>query len=236
MAVNARFLAIAQDPRIIHGVHHHCDEWCDYCPVTGRCLAFRCTAEYRRQRGRRDGQETFVSMDEAIAFTRDLAAAEGLATPELDELTGRSPGTSPLSTSDPLAGVAYEYAVRIAVATAPVARAIAAMRPEPCAPDPERVVLWYHVRIYLRVCRALVAKERTAAGGMDRAEDALGSAKLALVSIQKSRVALQAMRDAETAEEIAELTALLDALERGLDDRFPNARSFVRFGLDVPVG
>lgn len=232
MAINARFLVIAQDPRIIHGVHHHCDEWCDYCPVTDRCLAFRCTAEFRKQRGRRDGQETFVSLDEAVAFTRELAAVEGLDTPELDELTRRPPGTAGLATSDPLATVAYEYAVRVAVATAPVARSIAALRPEPSEPDPERVVLWYHVRIYLRVCRALVARER--ADG-SRMEDAVGSAKLALVSIQKSRVALQSMRTRETEEEIGQLVSLLDTVERGLDERFPSARSFVRYGLDVPV-
>jgi hypothetical protein len=40
------FLAIAKDPTIIPGVHHHCDEWCDYCLVTNRCLAFRCTVEH----------------------------------------------------------------------------------------------------------------------------------------------------------------------------------------------
>ena len=27
--MNPRFLAIAQDPSIIHGVHHYCDVWCD---------------------------------------------------------------------------------------------------------------------------------------------------------------------------------------------------------------
>ena len=44
------FLAIAKDPTIIPGVHHHCDEWCDYCLVTNRCLAFKCTDEHRGAR------------------------------------------------------------------------------------------------------------------------------------------------------------------------------------------
>ena len=37
---HSAFLAIAKDPTIIPGVHHHCDEWCDCCLVTNRCLEF----------------------------------------------------------------------------------------------------------------------------------------------------------------------------------------------------
>jgi hypothetical protein len=39
---NSSFLAIAKDPAIISGAHHHCDEWCDYCVVTARCLTLGC--------------------------------------------------------------------------------------------------------------------------------------------------------------------------------------------------
>ena len=35
--------------------------------------------------------------------------------------------------------------------------------------------------------------------------------------------------------DIAELVSVLDTLERGIDERVPDARSFVRLGLDVPV-
>ena len=65
-------------------------------------------------------------------------------------------------------------------------------------------------------------------------EDALGSAKLVLVAVQKSRAAVEALQRGE-ADEVGELVPLLDALERGIDERFPGARSFVRFGLDVLV-
>ena len=34
--MNAQFLSIAKDPRIIPGMRHYCDEWCHYCPVTER--------------------------------------------------------------------------------------------------------------------------------------------------------------------------------------------------------
>jgi hypothetical protein len=232
--MNARFLEIAGDPRIIPGVHHHCDEWCDYCPVTSRCLAFRCMAEFRRQHGRSDADPPFTSLDAAVAFTRELAAIDGTRTEELDTLLGNPPGQSGLETSDPLASVAWDYAVRVTLFLATAGREEAGAKPRRSRPDPGDVVVWYHVRIYLRVVRALISLEKRP-GSADRMEDATGSAKLALVSIERSRGALRSMRSVANDVEISSLMALLDGLECGLDERFPAARSFLRIGLDCPA-
>jgi hypothetical protein len=192
--MNAGFRAIAQDPRIIPGVHHYCDEWCDYCPVTSRCLGFRCTEAYRKQHGRHGSDPTFTSMEVAIAFTRELSAVEGLRTDELDALMSSPPGESGLETSDSLASVAWEYAVRVAHFTTPVALEIASAPPSPSSSGPGlmEILLWYHLRIYLKVVRALVSRETSSAGAA--ADDARGCAKLALVSIERSRSALDALR------------------------------------------
>ena len=233
--MNSRFLAVAQDPAIIPAVHHYCDEWCDYCPVTRRCLAFRCTAEFRKTKGRRDGDATFASMDEAVEFTRDLAAIEGTSTEALDELMSHPHGESTIQTSDALALLAWDYAEHVATAliSAPAPTTNAGRRP--AAPDPEEVVAWYHIRIYMRVFRALVSKDRASAGSGRSIEDADGSAKLALVGVQRSRDALESLRNIANEPRIAELISALDTIERGIDERFPAARSFVRIGLDVPV-
>lgn len=234
--MNAQFRAIAQDPRIIPGVHHYCDEWCDYCPITSRCLGFRCTEAFRKQHGRRGSDPTFTSMEEAIAFTRDLSAVEGLRTDEIDALLSNPPGQSGLKTSDPLASVSWEYAVRVAHFTTPVALEIASAPRSPSGPGQMEILLWYHLRIYLKVVRALVSREKSAAGAAT--EDARGCAKLALMSIERSRSALDSMRGIggeRGARAMDPLIALLDTLASGLDDRFPDARSFVRFGLDCPV-
>jgi hypothetical protein len=232
--MNAQFLAIAKDPRIIPGVHQHCDEWCDYCPVTSRCLAFRCMAELRRQHGRSHADPPFTSMEEAVAFTRELAAIEGTPTEELDALLANPPGQSGLETSDPLASLAWEYAVHITLVLTTSGRKVATAKPRPSGPEPEDVVVWYHLRIYLRVVRALIGREKQP-GSTGRMEDATGSAKLALVSIERSRNALRSLRIAANDVEISGLMDLLDALERGLDEQFPNARSFLRVGLDCPA-
>src|SRR4029079_12474225 len=180
--MNAHYLIIARDPAIIPGVHHHCDEWCDYCPVTRRCLVFRCIAEFRRQHGRSDAGIPFVNIEEAIAFTRELAAIEGTRTDELDALVSAPPGKSGIDTRDPLAATAWEYAVRAALFMMPVARTLARSPPGSAGPGPGQVVLWYHLRIYMVTFRALVARER-GGGCAHRVEHATGCAKLALVSV-----------------------------------------------------
>jgi len=229
--MNERFLAIAKDPAIVPGVHHHCDEWCDHCALTSRCLVFRCTEEFRRQRGRRSGQPTFASMDEAVAFTRDVSAVEGTTTEELDALLASRPGRPSIQTSDPLAETAWEYSVSAAVFLTPFMPQVARARSPAGQPGAAEIVAWHHLRIYMRVFRALVARERRGASD----EDAMGCAKAVLVAIKRSRAALQALRSKAGGETIDALVSKLDAIERGLDERFPRARSYVRIGLDCPV-
>ena len=70
---------------------------------------------------------------------------------------------------------------------------------------------------------ALVARDRGASSG-GRTEDAIGSAKLALMSVVRSGDALRSMGAPFEAAARAALIATLDDIERGLDDR-----------LDIPV-
>jgi hypothetical protein len=231
---SSSFLAIAKDPAIIPGVHHHCDEWCDYCAVAARCLVFGCTAVFRNEHGRADGEPTFRSIEEAVEFTRAVAEVEGTSTPELDALVAHGAAGAGMETSDRLAAIACDYAAHVAMGFAPIALLVANAPVRPGGPEPEEVLLWYHVRIYLRTVRALVAREGRAPGG-DRTEDAIGSAKLVLVAVRKSRAAVEALQAREPADDFTDLLSLLDALEHGLDERFPGARAYLRIGLDVLV-
>ena len=223
--MNARLLAIAQDPSISHGVHHYCDEWCHYCPVTRRCMGFRCTEEFRKQRGRREADSTFTNMEEAIAFTRELAVLDGSRTEELDAILANAPGQSGLTTADPLASVAWEYAVNAAFLLLPQTSELLSRTPQASGPSAEEVVLWHHLRIYMKLERALVSRS---------ADDANGCAKLVLVSVEKSRAALTSLRSIGRGEVDPLIAALCD-LETGLEQRFPHARRYLRAGLDCPV-
>jgi len=228
-----RFLTIAADPRIIPGVHHHCDEWCDYCRVSDRCLAFRCTNEYRKTHARKHGEETFSSIDEAVTFTRDLSAVEGVSTAALDALLGNR-SAPPEVTSDPLAVSAWDYAVAVALAYGPQSLAAPDGPSRRAEPSPQDVLLWYHLRIYMRVFRAITAVHGTGLRS-DNSDEALGSAKLALYSIKRSKDAALMLAEPPGQSTAGELAVKLDALECGVRERFPSADAYVRIGLDTPA-
>jgi hypothetical protein len=233
--INPLFLAIAGDARIIPGVHHYCDEWCAYCEVTNRCLGFRCTQVYARQRGRCDDDPPFRSIAEAAEFTRELAAVEGLPTDELDALTTGGDAGARLQTVDTLANVAWKYATDASRFLMTISTSGAGRNAPHADPSPYEVVLWFHVRIYMKLVRALVGKELTSNGTLERREDAIGCAKLTLVSIERSRNALLELDDQTGDRRITQLLVLLNAIEGGMEERFPDARSFIRVGLDVPA-
>ena len=234
--MNEQFVAIARDPRIIPRVHHYCDEWCDYCPVTERCLEFLCTEAFREARGKQADEETFASMEEAIAFTRQLCTIEGVRTDELDELLAHPPGKSGVRTEDPLAERALDYAARAEILLLPVVLQLASRRssPSPAGPSPAEVVIWYHLRIYMKIFRALVSAASHCGAGAGN-DDALGCAKLAMVSIDRSRSALQLLGQTAGANETDPLVGILNELDQGMQQRFPAARGFMRPGLDCAV-
>ena len=97
--------------------------------------------------------------------------------------------------------------------------------------SPLEVVSWFHVLIAAKTYRALVS-EHGAAEAPELLFDALGSAKLVLVAIDRSLAAWQTIAEADADARITGLIELLQALRTGIEMRFPDARAFVRPGLD----
>jgi hypothetical protein len=235
--MNPRFVEIARDPTLIPGVYEHCDQWCAYCPHTRRCLAHRCRVDYAKSTGRDPAGGVFTSLAELVQFTRDIAGATGQGTPELDVLLQGPQTEGPLAAApDPLTDMAFEYAAGVAVMAAGVESHLPPARVDAPRPLPLDVLMWFQGQIVIRVQRAITSAKQAAAGEADRLRDAHGCAKVALIAIGRSRQALREIAPWADDRAIAELQRVLEMLEAGLDQRFPKARSFIRPGLDVPVG
>lgn len=71
----------------IPDVHLYCDDWCDYCPVTARCVALRVRSKW--EAARRPGSP--MTMEDMVAFTREVAAVTGRPTPGHDALLAGDP-------------------------------------------------------------------------------------------------------------------------------------------------
>jgi hypothetical protein len=107
--------------------------------------------------------------------------------------------------------------------------------------DAVDVIRWYQYQIEVKLVRAvgdvLERDEEEDEDLVDVASrDAIGSAKVALLGIERSLAAWSLARGAMGDDEDAVLDLLvhLDRLRRAVDATFPEARNFIRPGLDEP--
>ena len=219
------------DKGVIPGMHKYCDQWCTYCHMTARCVVQRCLRAWQE----RHGTDRFSAFADVIAFTREVAAAEGEQTPELDALLSPDPAVraSVPALNDPLERLACAYASE----TTSFLLSSGWMPPveSPRQPSPIDVVAWYHVFTATRVTRALTSGAQAARGQANRLTDANGTAKVALIGIDRSRTALRRLGAQYDPAEVGRLLEMLDRLASGLEARFPAARDFMRPGLDAAV-
>lgn len=225
------FAHLAGDPNLVPGIYNYCDQWCTYCGMTSHCLAFLATTEWETKHH----ASPAATVQDAVSFTREVARAEGTLTQAADAglQVDQSGGQQP-DPEDPAEAVAMEYAMLSELF-------LRANRWKPPIPRPDRlrhqptpldVVAWYHVVIAAKLHRALEAAG-AAAGKSSRSTDAAASAKVALIGIDRSRRALQTLGRERPRAGTGPLISLLDELGRLVESRFPDARAFVRPGLDA---
>jgi hypothetical protein len=100
--------------------------------------------------------------------------------------------------------------------------------------DARAVIQWYQYQIAVKTIRALSARSEELEEDLESPKDSDGSAKVALIGIDRSIAAWRLMQLAspERAETIVTLILHLERLRTRLEHRFPAARDFVRPGFD----
>lgn len=209
---------LAADPRIVPEVHHVCDGWCEHCALTERCLAFRCRRERRRTGGPTSGYPSPPAT--VMLDPRDRPRPDGEW--RVDRSPWESwPGEVDTDADQALATLALDYARRSPRYVERVRRRGAGV-PRSRALAPADVILRHRSSIYFRTTRALVGRALAAAGRRAWANEAHSSAARAISCSLRSHDALgQYAQD----EERDALVGLLDAVMRGLIDRFPAAEA-----------
>lgn len=257
------FLELADNPDFISGIYNYCDDWCERCGFTDRCL------QYARKRNRPvpvddvgdlDGEALMKQLEEvftsSIALLRSMAAEDGIDldaidTTDIDEarerlnaLVDEHPLSLAASHHAKLAfdwmeaagpdfqakGEQWEAFVRMNVPGIDVVAQAIDLR------DAVEVVQWYFIFIPIQVSIALrIQMDPQTYNTEPRFLHADGKAKIALIAMDRSLAAwtllLHTMPRRET--ETLELLAQLARLRRDTENFFPNARAFVRPGLDL---
>jgi len=104
--------------------------------------------------------------------------------------------------------------------------------------DARDVVRWYQYQIGIKLVRAMGQREPIHPIAAESARhDANGSAKVALLGIDRSLAAWAIVREAlpERATEIADMMVRLDRLRTSVERALPDARAFQRPGFDTPA-
>jgi hypothetical protein len=254
---------LSDNPNFISGVYNYCDRWCERCPFTSRCMNYSIsqeelydpdsidvdnpeftekifdvfkvsselltemaeehdidltdidTEEYEQERkSSKEAAKNNTCSIEANKYTSLVKewfeSSENLFLDKEEELNNQLDlniaGTNPVEASDKIK-------------------------------DSIEVILWYQHQIYVKIMRALNSKFLEVREDWDDIpKDSDGSAKVALIGIENSIIAWELLNHQlrDNKDSILDILIHLDRLRNQVDKEFPDARKFIRPGLDEP--
>jgi hypothetical protein len=232
--------------RYIDFISAYCDSWCERCAFTGRCSAYaiRCA------RAMCDGNDA-DAIDLALAAAREPEDAEDEANersvqrPCLEQLQASGPTEEEMNAIErehdaldrrvdrmPIMQLARAYSML----TYRWLREHRAAVLDPVVTEALEIVAWDQFFITVKLHRALSGREQgdedIVFDGDPIQTDANGSAKVALISIERSEAAWRALAVAVEGDTPAIFADQLAQLRADVDAEFPHARAFRRPGFD----
>ena len=230
---------LANNPDLISGIYNYCDRWCERCPLTSRCLVYAAEQEddvsienhdIRNEAFWRKLGAIFQETREVIAGWAKAAPVDLTETAFEDESRYRR--KRQLVDNHPLARFGKKYAN---AASDWFRDFDQTMERTESLEDAREVIQWYQYQIAVKTIRALSGRREELDEGLDLPKDSDGSAKVALIGIDRSIAAWRLMQLSlpERAETIVPLMLQLEGLRHRLEKFFPDARSFIRPGFDV---
>lgn len=253
---------LAGDPRFIPGVYNYCDRWCERCALTSRCLNYAMGQEESGTPETQDldNQAFWDKLHGIFETTMERIGEEAqemdldLDEQELQESIREQEAMREAAQAQPYSQIAMRY-IEVAndwfkanegllddPAGEPEPRARADnpdARPVDDATDLRNcleVIRWYQHQIYVKLCRAASGTIRGQLEDIEEytQEDADGSAKVALLGIERSIAAwATVLRRFPDHEDAIFALGTLKRLLRQVEAAFPNARAFRRPGFDT---
>jgi len=249
---------MVEEPRYIRGIFNYCDRWCERCEFTSRCLSCKLEEKHfdNPEEIEQFNDEFLDSFDEVLENTHALvreialeygfdpgsimAAPDGATKAENTKLTHLL-----IHAADAYAKMVEQWFEtnefyfrqkeeemnRIRIVTP-------GHHPEKEAAlinDASEAVRWYQHQIHIKIRRAIrsVAVEKQSEDD-EIPKDSDGSAKVALIGIERSIAAWEMLRNSFPGleKQIMDLIRFLESILKRVETQFPWARAFVRPGFD----
>ncbi len=242
-----RLKQLAADERFIPGIYNYCDRWCERCPRTSRCLNFSISEEEFSDpevhdiRNEAFWRKLSEILGETLELLREIAKEWEIELENLGSMDDiENIKAKDVATENHLlcrAAKSYSKMVedwfgekeRLFFEAATVANE------EVNLEEAFEVIRWYQYFIAAKVTRAIRGKMEEREEGCDEfASDSDGSAKIALIAIDRSIGAWAVIPryNHPHAEGVLEIISFLDRLRQAIEQTFPRARSFIRPGFD----
>lgn len=229
---------LANNPDLISGIYNYCDRWCERCPLTSRCLVYATEQEDDDSPETQDlrNEAFWRKLETIFQETRELivewAHAAGVNLNGTSEDDGRGKKRRQLVDNHPLTKLGKKYANTATDWFREFDQTIELSDPE----DAREVIHWYQYQIAVKTMRALSGRKEEIEDPefADFPKDSDGSAKVALIGIDRSIAAWRMMQLSlpDRLESIVPLILQLERLRQRLEKSFPQARDFVRPGFD----
>ena len=229
---------LATNPDLISGIYNYCDRWCERCPLTSRCLVYATEQEDNDLFENHDVRNAafWKKLGTIFQETREMIgdwarnAGVDLSAPINDDACHKR--RRQLVDNHPLTNAGKKYANAASDWFRDFDQTIEVSNTE----DAREVIQWYQYQIAVKTIRALSGQKEEFEA--DCPNDSDGSAKVALVGIDRSIAAWRMMQISlpEREESIVPLILQLERLRRRLEKGFPEARGFIRPGFDDKNG
>ena len=254
---------LAENKDLIPGIYNYCDRWCERCAFTARCMNFAMSSKYTDDPEASDitNEKFWQNLSEIFKTTRDMleesAEEMGIDLNAIDfEEASREEGIKDKIVQNHeccRAAKKYyqmvdeffesEYKPTLHIVDESDGQRAAELQKIDNLDGPAsldemtEIIFWYHHFIYVKLMRSV----RGTLGDTpemleDFPKDSDGSAKVALIAIDRSMAAWGHMHRYFVGhqDQILSIMMHLDRLRRRVENIFPEARNFKRPGFDDP--
>ncbi|OHB54415.1 MAG: hypothetical protein A2173_06685 [Planctomycetes bacterium RBG_13_44_8b] len=251
---------LAENPDFIPGVYNYCDRWCERCPLTSRCMNFDLSeAEFDNPQSRDINNKAFWQkltevFQTTLEMLKETAKEQDIDLDSLDvrQASEEHEKTREIAENHQCCRAAKAYSqivkdwfdsanelfeekadelsgqIQLGLPGSDPASEAAGLK------DSVEIIRWYQHFIYVKLVRAITSCLEDVPGDSVTEYDANGSAKIALIAMDRSIAAWGQMSNhfPQLNDEILDILVHLDRLRRKTEAEFPNARAFIRPGFD----
>lgn len=227
----------------IESIFNYCDGWCERCPFTSRCRSFAMQREFFDDEHDIRQDAFWRNMSNLFAHTKQMLIEEAEKrgidlNANSEEIEREIEQKNAFVERQDLLKLAKKYgkdADKLLRQDSDLTATVSV--DEFTFGELIEVLIWYQHLIGAKIYRGLHGlADLEDEDDVDMREaaqnDADGSIKVALIAIDRSQAAWGGLLNEENQSQVKPLIKLLETIRRQCEEKFPNARSFIRPGFD----